>query len=85
MLPEASYIRGPFHQWFFTAASTLVLNIDARYEMFNCLVEAAVQQAYNECGCYPGYLVLSNNTCYGDSLRCFKRVFYYLGIVLKHW
>ena len=53
--------------------------------MFNCLVEAAVQQAYNECGCYPGYLVLSNNTCYGDSLRCFKRVFYYLGIVLKHW
>ena len=53
------------------------------YEMFNCLVEAAVQEAYNECGCYPGYLLISNNTCYGDSLRCFKRVFYYLGIYLQ--
>ena len=48
--------------------------------MMNCLVEAAVQEAYKECGCYPGYLVLSNNTCFGDSFRCFRRVFNDLGI-----
>ena len=48
--------------------------------MFNCLVEAAVQEAYKNCGCYPGYLFSSNNTCYGHSFRCFKQVFYYLGI-----
>ena len=51
-----------------------------RYEMFNCLVEAAVQEGYNKCGCYPGYLVLSNETCHGASLNCFRQVFDYLGI-----
>ena len=51
-----------------------------RYEMFNCLFEAAVQEGYNKCGCYPGYLVLSNETCHGASLNCFRQVFDYLGI-----
>ena len=55
-------------------------DIGDRYDMMNCLVEAAVQEAYKECGCYPGYLVLSNNTCFGDSFRCFRRVFNDLGI-----
>ena len=53
-----------------------------RYEMFNCLVEAAVQEGYSKCGCYPGYLVLSNETCHGASLNCFRQVFDYLGTKL---
>lgn len=52
-----------------------------RYEMFNCLVEAAIQEAYRKCSCYPGYLYVSNNTCQGESLNCFRQVFYYLGKV----
>ena len=47
--------------------------------MFNCLVEAAVQEGYAKCGCYPGYLILSNETCHGASLNCFRQVFDYLG------
>ena len=45
-------------------------------------LEAAVQEGYSKCGCYPGYLVLSNETCHGASLNCFRQVFDYLGTKL---
>ena len=51
----------------------------SRYEMFNCLYEAALQEAVRKCSCYPGYLNPSNSSCSGQSLRCFQDVFYYLG------
>ena len=49
--------------------------------MSNCLVEAAMQVANAKCSCYPGYLLLSNNTCRGESLNCFRKEFSYLGNV----
>ena len=55
------------------------LHILFRYEMSNCLVEAAIQEAYRSCECYPGYLFSSNDSCFGDSLNCFKTSLYYLG------
>ena len=47
--------------------------------MFNCLYEAAMQEAIKNCSCYPGYLSPSNSSCSGKSLRCFQDVFYYIG------
>ena len=50
-----------------------------RYEMFNCLYEAAMQEASSRCSCYPGFLSPSNSSCSGSSLKCFQDVFYYVG------
>ena len=51
----------------------------SRYEMSNCLYEAALQEAIKKCSCYPGFLNPSNSSCSGKSLRCFQDVFYYIG------
>ena len=51
-----------------------------RYEMSNCLLEAAIQKAYEKCSCIPSYMFPSNDSCFGDSLNCFKSQMYYLGI-----
>ena len=47
--------------------------------MFNCLYEAAMQEAIFRCSCYPGFLSPSNSSCSGKSLKCFQDVFYYVG------
>ena len=47
--------------------------------MFNCLYEAAMQEASSRCSCYPGFLSPSNSSCSGKSLKCFQDVFYYVG------
>ena len=49
--------------------------------MSNCLMEATIQQAFKNCGCYPSYMFPSNDSCFGDSLICFKSSMSLLGIV----
>ena len=51
----------------------------SRYGIYNCLMEAAMQEGYRKCSCYPGYLRPSNNSCQGESLSCFKHVLSHLG------
>ena len=51
----------------------------SRYGIYNCLMEAAMQEGYRKCSCYPGYLWPSNNSCQGESLSCFKHVLNHLG------
>ena len=50
-----------------------------RYGIYNCLMEAVLQEGSNRCSCYPGYLIPSNHTCQGESLSCFKNVINELG------
>ena len=59
----------------------LCLTLSLRYDMSNCLVEAAVQVAHEKCSCYPSFLFLSNNTCFGESLSCFRKEFSYIGTI----
>ena len=42
-------------------------------------MEAAMQEGYRRCSCYPGYLRASNNSCQGESLSCFRDVLSDLG------
>ena len=58
----------------------LIIINHCRYEMSNCLLEAAIQKAYEKCSCIPSYMFPSNDSCFGDSLNCFKSQMYYLGI-----
>ena len=50
-----------------------------RYGIYNCLMEASMQEGLRRCSCYPGYLMPSNNSCQGESLSCFRDVLYDLG------
>ena len=50
-----------------------------RYGIYNCLMEAAMQEGYRRCSCYPGYLRASNKSCQGESMSCFKDVLSDLG------
>ena len=49
----------------------LPYNEDYRYQMSNCLYEAAMQEAS---GCVPANIMKGDMPCLGKSLKCFNNV-----------
>ena len=49
------------------------------YSMSNCLFESVMQEANRTCKCIPGYIRLTNQQCFGKSLKCFNDIVSNLG------
>ena len=50
-----------------------------QYSMSNCLFEAAMQEAKENCGCIPGYIRAGENPCFGRNLSCYNHIIRNIG------
>ncbi len=60
-----------------------------RYEMSNCLFEAAYERILEECRCMPSFHQLGHDVvteiCSGPSLTCMNRILRFIGKLNKVW
>ena len=61
------------------------LDVGIRYEMTNCLFQAATDKILSECECNTAHLNVSGNICRGQKLVCLNKVNAELGRLTEVW